>query len=52
LFPKESDAFAYELGFIDNAVPLDEAREKYLINDAVKKYANDPDFSVKIREGR
>ena len=52
LFPKESDAFAYELGFIDNAVPLDEARRKYLINDAVKKYADDPDFSVKIREGR
>ncbi len=52
LFPKESDAFAYDLGFIDNTIPLEEARKRYLINDAVEKHAVDPDFSVRIREGR
>lgn len=52
LFPKESDAYAHELGLLDNSVPLDEARKRYLVNDAVRKHADSPDFSVKIREGR
>lgn len=52
LFPKESDAYAHELGLIDHSVPLDEARRRYLINDAVRKHADDVDFSAKIRVGR
>lgn len=52
LFPKESDAYAHELGLIDDSVPLAEARERYRVNDAVRSYADDADFSARIREGR
>jgi hypothetical protein len=52
LFPKESDAYAYELGLIDNSLPLDEVRKRYLVNDAVRKHADDEDFPSRIRTGR
>lgn len=52
LFPKESDAYAHELGLIDNRLSLDEAREKYRVNEEVLVFADDPDFSAKIRQGR
>lgn len=52
LFPKESDAYAYELGLIDDSLPLEQARAQYAVNDAVRKYADDPDFSRLIRAGR
>lgn len=52
LFPKESDAYAYELGLIDDSLPLEQARVRYAVNDAVRKYADDPDFSRLIRVGR
>lgn len=51
ILPKNSDEFLYELGLIDNKITLKEARKKYLINVAAEKYADDPDFSHKIREG-
>jgi hypothetical protein len=52
LLPKDSDALAYELGFIDNSTPLESLREKHDIQAAVKKYIDAPDFSQKIREYR
>jgi hypothetical protein len=51
LFPKNSDELAYELGLIDNSITLEEARDKYLINEQAEKHQDDPDFSIKIREG-
>ncbi len=50
LLPEYSDKLAYDLGLIDTTLPFDQARAQYLINDRAEKYANDPDFSVKIRE--
>ncbi len=52
LLPLDSDQFAYELGLIDNSLPFEEVRQKHLINDFIKEYADDPDFSVKIREAQ
>lgn len=50
LFPANSDRFAYDIGLIDTDLSFEEAREKYLINSRAEKYADAPDFSVKIRE--
>ncbi len=49
LFPSYSDKLAYDLGLISNALPFEATRAKYLINERALKYADDPDFSVKIR---
>lgn len=50
LLPKDSDLLAYELGFINNSIPLEELRETYLANERIKANVNDPNFSVAIRE--
>lgn len=50
LFPAYSDELAYEHGLIDTDLTLEEARVKYLINERAEKYANDPNFSRRIRE--
>ncbi|MBP6858301.1 MAG: DUF4105 domain-containing protein [Candidatus Pacebacteria bacterium] len=50
LFPANSDRFAYDIGLIDTDLPFEEARARYLINDRAEKYADAPDFSVRIRE--
>lgn len=52
LFPLDSDEFAYELGLIGDSSPFEQLRSRYLINDFVEEYANDPNFSVKIREAQ
>lgn len=52
LFPKASDAYAHDLGLIDNTAPLDEMRKRYLVNDAVRQHADAEDFSSRIRAGR
>lgn len=49
LFPGYSDRLVYDLGLIDTSLPFDEIRSKYLINEKALKYADDPDFSFKIR---
>jgi hypothetical protein len=49
LFPKESDSYAHELGLLATTLPIDEARRKYRVNDAVRSHADDPDFSLRIR---
>lgn len=50
LFPANSDNLAYDIGLIDTDLSFDEARKKFLINEKAEKYANDENFSVKIRE--
>lgn len=50
LFPENADTLALELGLIDTDLPLEEARMKYNINSRAEKYADDPEFSKKIRE--
>lgn len=50
LFPANSDRLAYDIGLIDTGLSFDDMRATYLINDRAKKYADAPDFSVKIRE--
>ncbi len=51
LFPLDSDEYAYELGLIDTSIPFTELRKKQEINEYVEKFANAPDFSIKIRQG-
>ena len=50
LLPAYSDEYAYDLGLISNELPFKETREKYKINEKALKYADDPEFSTKIRE--
>lgn len=49
LLPANSDKLAYKYGLLDTDLPFEEARLKYFINDKALKYADDPDFSIKIR---
>ncbi len=49
LFPANSDRLAYELGLIDTTLSFEEARKRFFINEKALKYADSPDFSVKIR---
>ncbi len=50
--PKNSDRLAYTLGLIETDLSFNQARERYLINTRALKYADDPNFSVKIRGER
>jgi hypothetical protein len=50
ILPGYADEVAYSLGLIDNAIPLDEARRRFRVNDRAKQFANDPRFSHRIRE--
>jgi hypothetical protein len=50
LFPGYSDRLAHRLGLIDTELPLDEARERFRINERARAAADDPDFSLRIRE--
>lgn len=49
LLPENSDRYVYDVGLIDNALPFEETRAKHLINDLAEKYADSPDFALKIR---
>jgi hypothetical protein len=49
LFPARSDELAYNLGLIDTDLSFEEARKRFYINDRAEKYADDKDFSLKIR---
>lgn len=48
--PGYSDKVAYDLGLIDTDLPFEEIRVHYNITDASTFYAEDPDFSEKIRD--
>jgi len=50
LFPGYSDRFIYDLGLIDTNLPFGQIRSKYNINKKSLEYADDPNFSVKIRQ--
>jgi hypothetical protein len=50
--PYHSDEIAIENDLIDTSLPLAEARAYYQINDLASKFADDPEFSVKIRRER
>ncbi|MDD5164924.1 MAG: DUF4105 domain-containing protein [Candidatus Pacebacteria bacterium] len=50
LFPANSDKLAYDLGLIDTDLSFTDARTKYFINDKAIRYADNPNFSVRIRE--
>ena len=50
LLPENSDKLAYELGLIDTSLPFEDTRKRYNINDRALKYADDPEFSLRIRE--
>lgn len=52
LFPRESDAYARELGLIDATLPLEQARARYRVNEAVRRHVDDEEFSRLIRAGR
>jgi hypothetical protein len=49
LFPKNADTLAQELGFIAQGMTIEAARSMYRINERAEKFAEDPDFSKKIR---
>lgn len=50
LFPAGSDQLAHDLGLLDTDLSLEDAREKFFINDKAEKYADSEDFSRRIRE--
>ncbi|MBT4916946.1 DUF4105 domain-containing protein [Candidatus Peregrinibacteria bacterium] len=52
LLPGFSDEIALENGLIDTDLSLEQAREKYQINELAEQHADAPDFSIKIRSGR
>ena len=49
LMPGYSDQLAYDLGLLDTALPFEKIRETFQINEKAEKYADDPQFSQKIR---
>ena len=49
LLPATSDELAYELGLIDTTLPFEEAQRRALINPSARRYAEDPQFSRRIR---
>lgn len=49
LLPENSDKYVYDVGLIDNTLPFDETRAAHFINDLAVQYANNSDFSLKIR---
>lgn len=52
LLPGYSDELAYEMGLIDTDLPFDEARQQFHINDRAREFADDPEFSGRIRASR
>jgi hypothetical protein len=49
IFPANSDVYAQKLGLIAQGMTIEEARAKYRINDAAERFADDPEFSDRIR---
>lgn len=50
LLPANSDVLAYELGLLDQSIPLSELRARHHINAKAEQYADDLDFSRLIRQ--
>lgn len=52
LLPSNSDQLAYDAGLIDTGLPLSQARKYYKINELSEMFANDTNYSEKIRRER
>lgn len=50
LFPENSDVLAQKLGLIAEGMTIKTARKRYQINEKAERFADDPDFSKRIRE--
>ena len=50
LLPGYADELAVKLGLIDAAGGIDEVRKRFLVNERALRFADDPHFSVRIRE--
>jgi len=50
ILPGFSDRFAYDLGLIDTGLSFEKARQWFRINERARKFADDPEFSARIRE--
>ncbi len=50
LLPGYSDAIAFRRGLIDTELSLEEARERFLVNERALASIDRPDFSLRIRE--
>ena len=50
MMPGYTDEVAMKLGLIDTKLDLDKARERFQINARARKYINDPQFSLRIRD--
>ncbi|MGH7646451.1 MAG: DUF4105 domain-containing protein [Gemmatimonadales bacterium] len=51
MFPGYADRLAYDLGLLEAALPYDSIRPRFRINERALRYGNEPDFSVRIRQG-
>lgn len=49
LLPKSADEYALNIGLLDTDLPIEQAREKYHINERAVQFENQVDFSKKIR---
>jgi hypothetical protein len=47
--PGYADELANRLGLLDTHLSVEAARKRYLVNERARKFANDPDFSTRIR---
>jgi hypothetical protein len=52
LLPASSDRLAYDLGLIDRGRTFDQTRTAAQINDLARRFAEDPEFSMRIRSGQ
>jgi hypothetical protein len=50
LLPGYSDGLALERGLLDTELSLDAARERFRVNDRVRRFADRSDFSTAIRQ--
>lgn len=50
MLPGYADEVAQRLGLIDTELDLEQARERFRINDRARRFIDDPLFSVRIRE--
>ncbi|MCZ6766248.1 MAG: DUF4105 domain-containing protein [bacterium] len=49
-FPGYADEVIFERGLIDTELNLSEARDRFRINEKARRFAESPDFSMRIRE--
>jgi len=50
LIPGYSDDLAHRLGLLDTKLPLDEARQRWWVNERARRWEHDPAFGRRIRE--